>query len=80
MKKIVVCALLALPLAACGTAAGLKPPPGKSLPVAAFGAPARPTPAELLTPSAQQRPQRSDDLLSTSENRTADPYDLPPQN
>ncbi|HEX8555696.1 MAG TPA: hypothetical protein VF695_13395 [Sphingomonas sp.] len=68
-----------LSLTACGSAAGLKPAPGEALPVAPFGATATPTPGQLLTPTTQQRPQRSDELLRSSQERRADDFDLPPQ-
>lgn len=73
-------ALLSLPLllAACGSAKGLTPPPGVALPVAPYGAAATPTPAQLVDPTPQQRPQRSDELLHRSDKRRADPFDLPP--
>ena len=69
----------ALPLAGCGSAVGLKPPPGQALPVAPYGADATPTPQQLVTPTPQQRPQRSDELLTTSEQRRSDEFDLPPR-
>lgn len=71
---------LALPLllAACGSVKDLTPPPGVALPVAPYGAAARPTPTRLIDPTPQQRPQRSDELLRRSDKRRADPFDLPP--
>ncbi|KQU53052.1 argininosuccinate lyase [Sphingomonas sp. Leaf339] len=71
--------LLPLLLAGCGSAAGLKPPEGGTLPVAPLGASATPTPQQLLTPTTQQRPQRSDELLRSSEERRSDEFDLPPR-
>ena len=71
--------LLPLALAGCGSAVGLKPPPGRSLPVAPYGAAVQPTPPQLVTPTAQQRPQRSDELLRGSEERRANEFDLPPE-
>jgi len=73
--------LIALPLllAGCGSAAGLKPPEGGALPVAPIGARATPTPQELLAPTPQQRPQRSDELLRRSDQRRSDEFDLPPR-
>jgi len=71
--------LLLLPLAGCGSSVGLKPSPGQSLPVAPYGAAATPTPGDLLKPTSQQRPQRSDELLRSSQERRSDDYDLPPQ-
>ncbi|MBX9814215.1 MAG: hypothetical protein A4S12_08040 [Proteobacteria bacterium SG_bin5] len=77
MKRIALIAL-ALALAGCGTNNGVRPQEGKALPVAPYGAAAQPTPAELLTPSPQARPQRSNELLKTSEARRQDEFDLPP--
>lgn len=67
-------------LAACGSAADLKPATGDALPPAPYGTAARPTPKQLLTPSTQARPTRDDELLKDSEKRQPDPFDLPPQN
>ncbi len=69
--------LLAFALTACGSAATLTPKPGQSLPIAPRGARAVPTPAQLLKPTAQQRPQRSDELLTSSQARRSDEFDLP---
>ena len=77
MRRIVA-VLSALALSGCGAAAGLQPPAGKALPVAPYGATATPTPKQLLTPSPQARPQRSDELLKSSEERRSDEFDLPP--
>lgn len=77
MKRwIAIAGLLAL--AGCGSAAQLQPAPGEALPVAPYGARATPTPAQLLTPSTQARPERSDELLRSSEQRRSDEFDLPP--
>lgn len=70
---------VALLLTGCGSAAGLAPPEGQRLPVAPRGADATPTPGELLTPTTQQRPERSDELLRSSDERRSDDFDLPPQ-
>ena len=70
--------LLPLALAGCGAARQLEPPKGESLPPAPYGATAAPTPQQLLTPTTQQRPQRSDELLKSSEERRSDEFDLPP--
>ncbi len=72
--------LVPLALTACGSAASLSPKPGQSLPVAPRGARATPTPEQLLTPTTQARPQRSDELLTTSQARRSDEFDLPPGN
>ncbi len=77
--RLAITALLTfLALTACGSAKGLSPRPGESLPVAPRGAKATPTPADLLTPSTQQRPQRGDELLRSSQERRSDEFDLPP--
>ncbi|UVO51204.1 hypothetical protein M0208_12050 [Sphingomonas sp. SUN019] len=76
MKRVLLGAVLLL--GGCGAAAGLKPAEGDALPVAPYGATAPPTPADLLTPSSQARPQRNDELLRQSELRRTDEFDLPP--
>lgn len=70
--------LLPLALAACGGREELQPAQGKTLPPAPYGAEAQPTPSDLMTPSVQARPERSDDLLRRSEERRDDRFDLPP--
>ena len=76
MKRYVLVAALAL--TGCGAAKQLQPAEGASLPPAPYGATTTPTPAQLLTPTMQQRPQRSDELLKNSEERRNDEFDLPP--
>jgi len=66
-------------LGGCGSSVGLSPAPGEPLPVAPYGATATPTPRDLLTPTSQQRPQRSNELLRSSQERRTDDFDLPPQ-
>jgi len=70
----------ALVLSGCGTSKGLAPPKGAALPPAPYGATVRPTATELLKPSNQARPERSDELLKSSEDRRSDEFDLPPPN
>lgn len=77
MRRLAVLALL-VPLAACGQTAKLTPPPGKTLPVAAYGADAQADAETLLTPTPQAAPERSVELRKRSEDRTEDPFDLPP--
>ena len=79
MKRLVTIALV-LALCGCGAARDLKPLAGKSLPVAPYGATATPTPTQLLTASSQARPNRSDELLKSSEERQGNEFDLPPAN
>ena len=68
-----------LPLAACGSTQDLKPAPGASLPVAPRGAATPPSVDQLLTPSVQARPTRSNEVLTKSAPRKPDEFDLPPQ-
>ena len=77
MKPLLL--LVPLMLAGCGSAVGLEPPPGATLPPAPYGSAVQPTPTELVTPTPQQRPQRSDELLKNSDERRADEFDLPPE-
>ena len=76
MRILVTVALLAL--ASCGSRGELKPAAGVALPVKPYAATATPTPTGLMTPSVQARPQRSDDLLRSSQERQRDDFDLPP--
>jgi len=71
---------VALALSGCGASKGLVPPKGEALPPAPYGATAKPTATELLKPSNQARPERSDELLKSSEDRRSDEFDLPPPN
>ena len=73
-------ALLALGVAACGGRQPLKPVEGQKMPAVPVGAAAAPTAQQLMTPSMQSRPERSVDILSQSEERKDDPFDLPPEN
>lgn len=77
MKRSIL--VLALALAACGKAAPLVPAAGEALPVTPYGARAQPSVDNLLTPEAQSRPDRSDELLKRSEERRSDDFDLPPE-
>ena len=65
-------------LCGCGRSADLRPAEGQHLPVKPLMARTTPTPAELLTPPAYARPVRVDDLVTRSEPRKTDPFDLPP--
>lgn len=76
MRALVLPPLLAL--AACGSTGELKPPKGQALPVAPYGATATPTPDQLIAPSVQARPARTDELLTRSRPRSSDDFDLPP--
>ncbi len=78
MRIAVILGLAAL-LAGCGTRAPLTPPEGASLPVAPYGAHAKPTADELLRRDALAAPERSVELRRRSEERQDDPFDLPPE-
>ncbi len=71
-------ALAALAVAGCGARTPLEPPPGGGLPVTPTGAQRPLTSEELLTPPVIARPERVDELLRRSEERTGDRFDLPP--
>ena len=66
-------------LAGCAQRSALEPPPGSSLPAAPYGAKSTPDADGLLTPPPQANPTRSDELRTRSEERTDDPFDLPPE-
>ncbi len=70
---------LTLMLSGCGSRAELKPRVGQQLPVAPVGRDTQPTARDLLAPSQQARPNRSVELRERSEERTDDPFDLPPK-
>jgi len=65
-------------MAGCGRVADLKPAAGKSLPVKPLMARATPTAEDLLTIPPYAKPQRVDELVTRSQPRPADPFDLPP--
>ena len=70
---------IALALAGCGQRRDLRPRENASLPPAPYGATVQPTSGELLEPTTQQRPSRSDELLTESKARGDDPFALPPR-
>jgi hypothetical protein len=78
--RLVILLGTALVLSACGAQQGLKPQKGESLPMAPYGAKEKPTAEQLLKPSNQTRPARSDELLRSSDERRSDDFDLPPPN
>jgi hypothetical protein len=77
VRRLVLLALLGL--AACGGRQTLRPAAGQSLPPKPATAPVQPTAAQLLTPPTDVRPQRSDELLTRSQPREADPFNKPPK-
>ena len=80
MNRLILIASLvgAVGLAGCGASRELKPRAGETLPVAPYGARAVPTRDQLVQPTTQQRPARSDELLTSSQARRTDEYNLPP--
>jgi hypothetical protein len=79
-RRPLLLAAVALALAGCGARRDLRPAAGETLPPPPYGATATPTPGDLLTPTTQQRPTRSDELLRESTERADDPFDIPPRN
>jgi predicted small lipoprotein YifL len=65
-------------LAGCGKVGPLEPRAGQAAPAKAYGAEKVAGSEELMKPSEQARPGRSDELMRRSERRTNDPFDLPP--
>jgi hypothetical protein len=65
-------------LAACGVREPLRPAEGQSLPAAPALARRALTPEELLAVPTEMRPLRVDELITQSERRPADRFDLPP--
>ena len=76
-KRILVVAAIAA-LAGCGRVAELQPAPGDNLPVKPLMARTTPTARDLLAAPITTRPQRVDELVTRSQPRSADPFDLPP--
>lgn len=77
-RSISLAAALLLALAGCGQRGPLKPPEGASLPPKPAFAATVPTSTDLLTPRAEERPERSEELLTKSQERPDDRFDLPP--
>jgi len=78
MKRGLILCTAALALAGCGKREALVPLAGASMPPKPAMAAAAPTVDQLLTPSTQQRPGRSEELLQRSEERPDDRFNLPP--
>lgn len=78
MKKLVIVAILALSLAACGSKKALFRPAGDQTPPVPALERIAPTSDEMMTPDDQARPERSDEILKRSEKRKDDKFDLPP--
>jgi len=78
MMRALSIAALATALAACGQVAPLRPLPGKSLPVKPLMASATPKVDDLLALPPMAKPARTDELLTRSQPRRGDRFDLPP--
>ncbi len=78
MNRTILLGTALLMLAGCGQREMLKPPLGASLPPKPAFAATVPTSAELLTPRTDERPVRSEELLTKSQERPDDRFDLPP--
>jgi hypothetical protein len=78
-RRLVIIVPLVLLAAACAQKKDLKPVAGEALPPAPYGSDHQPSAAELLKPGTQAQPQRSVELRTRSEERSDDPFDLPPE-
>lgn len=78
MSRIAASLLILIALGACGRRESLTPAAGQSMPVTPANAAVAPTVDDLLTPSVEARPERSDELLRRSEEREDDRFALPP--
>ncbi len=72
-------AAMALMLGACAQQTDLEPKPGAALPPTPYGEAEQPDADKLLERSAQAAPERNVELRTRSEEREADPFDLPPE-
>jgi hypothetical protein len=75
---LLILAVSAATLSACGRLAPLQPAPGQPLPVKPLMAQSTPTAEELLTPPTYADPERVDELMRRSTPRKSDRFDLPP--
>ena len=78
MKNSPAILLLALTLTACGKKGELQRAPGMTPPPVAYGENRPKTSDQLLQPSTQATPERSSEILTRSEVRGDDPFDIPP--
>lgn len=79
IRAVALAVSVSLALSACGGRVKLKPKEGASMPVKPEDVRTQPTVEELIEPSSQARPKRSDELLKRSEERREDKFDLPPK-
>ena len=80
MKRVVLplLAVAALAASGCGNVGPLQQRAGQPLPVKPLLARATPTPDQLLQVPTYANPERVDELITRSEPRRADRFDLPP--
>ena len=78
MKRAFLIVGVALGVAGCGQVAPLKPAPGQAMPVKPLLASETPSVSELLALPTQAKPKRVDELLTKSQPREPDRFDLPP--
>ena len=79
MTARIVLPLALLLLAGCGQRTALLPPPGEPLPIAPATLAEPPSSEELLALPVTARPVRVDELVTRSEAREDDRFDIPPQ-
>ena len=78
-RRLTIVVPLVLLAAACAQKKDLRPVAGEPLPPAPYGSDHQLSSTELLQRKSQDAPQRSVELRTKSEERTDDPFDLPPQ-
>ena len=78
MKTTLFLFAAALGLAACGKVAPLTPKSGQTLPVKPRLADQRPDADDLLAYTPEARPKRVDEIITRSQPRQADRFDMPP--
>ncbi len=78
MRGLFLPIVLLAALGACGQRAELKPKAGQDLPPPPYGREGRPKAEALIRMAPQAAPERSVELRKKSEERTDDPFDLPP--
>jgi hypothetical protein len=74
----IILLIVVLGAGGCGRVADLQPAAGKPLPVKPLMARSTPTPNELLAIPTDFKPSRVDELVTRSQVRPVDPFDLPP--
>lgn len=80
MTRTLASLALLVALAACGGREALKPVDGQGTPPVARGMSDPMTAQQMMSASSQARPQRNAELLTRSQERADDEFDLPPEN